>query len=179
MVVTDAARAAEPAAAPLHEVAVFRQQARTTHQVVRRNVDGLTHEESLVQPDPGGNCLNWVVGHLVWASNGACRVLGQEPALDESSAKRYERGGAPVLEAADAIDLGRLLAAWDAGADRIDAGLGTLTPEVLDRPAPGSPTGNPNETIRSLLGTMMFHQAYHAGQTALLRRIAGHEGAIR
>jgi uncharacterized damage-inducible protein DinB len=26
---------------------------------------------------------------------------------------------------------------------------------------------------------LMFHQAYHAGQTAVLRRIAGKEGAIR
>ena len=33
-----------------------------------RNVAGLTHDDSLVQPGPegrdGGNCLNWVVGHL-------------------------------------------------------------------------------------------------------------------
>jgi hypothetical protein len=26
---------------------------------------------------------------------------------------------------------------------------------------------------------VMFHQAYHVGQTALLRRIAGKQGAIR
>jgi len=48
----------------------------------------------------------------------------------------------------------------------------------LDRPVK-SPTGNPNETVRTLLTTIMFHQAYHAGQTAVLRRIAGKEGAIR
>jgi uncharacterized damage-inducible protein DinB len=42
-----------------------------------------------------------------------------------------------------------------------------------------SPSGNPDETVRSLITTVMFHQAYHAGQTAVLRRIAGREGAIR
>ena len=51
--------------------------------------------------------------------------------------------------------------------------------KLLDRPAPHSPSGNPDETVRSLLTTVFFHQAYHAGQTALLRRIAGREGAIR
>lgn len=63
--------------------------------------------------------------------------------------------------------------------ERVDAGLAGLTPDVVDSPAAGSPTGNPDETVRSLLTTVMFHQAYHAGQTAVLRRVAGKEGAIR
>jgi uncharacterized damage-inducible protein DinB len=49
----------------------------------------------------------------------------------------------------------------------------------MDEPAPFSPTNNPKETVRSLLATVFFHQAYHVGQTGLLRRIAGKEGAIK
>ena len=30
-----------------------------------KQVDGLSHADSLLQPQPGGNCLNWVMGHLV------------------------------------------------------------------------------------------------------------------
>ena len=33
--------------------------------ILNRQTEGLTHQESLLQPQPGGNCLNWVVGHLV------------------------------------------------------------------------------------------------------------------
>ena len=47
------------------EVQSFRHQAQIANTVVKRNLEGLTHEESLVQPQPGGNCLNWIVGHLV------------------------------------------------------------------------------------------------------------------
>jgi hypothetical protein len=61
----------------------------------------------------------------------------------------------------------------------VDAGLAAIDPETFDDPVPESPTGNPDETVRSLMSTVMFHQAYHAGQTAVLRRIAGKEGAIR
>ena len=57
-------------------------------------------------------------------------------------------------------------------------GWPSLDPEILERPVPNSPSGNPDETVRSLITTVMFHQAYHAGQTAVLRRIAGREGAI-
>jgi hypothetical protein len=49
----------------------------------------------------------------------------------------------------------------------------------MDGPAPFSPSKNPKETLRSLLTTVLFHQAYHSGQTGLLRRIAGKEGAIK
>jgi len=50
----------------LGEIEVFRSNARTTQRIVAMNVDGITQKESLVQPQPAGNCLNWVLGHLIW-----------------------------------------------------------------------------------------------------------------
>lgn len=38
---------------------------------------------------------------------------------------------------------------------------------------------NPEETVSSLLTVVLFHRGYHAGQTGILRRIAGKAGAIR
>lgn len=162
-----------------HDLDIFRQQARMAHHMVQLSVAGVTHDESLIQPQPGGNCLNWVVGHLLWADHGALSVLKQPPAMDEDTLKRYARRGPPIQDPAEAVDLGRLMAAWDTAGGRIDAGLAGLTAEALDQPVANSPTNNPNETLRSLLGTLLFHQAYHAGQTALLRRIVGKEGAVR
>jgi uncharacterized damage-inducible protein DinB len=86
---------------------------------------------------------------------------------------------APIQDRAEALSFEEMLNAWNQAVQRVDAGLAGLTPDVLDRPAPGSPSGNPNETVWSLLTTVMFHQAYHAGQTAVLQRVAGKEGAIR
>jgi len=160
------------------EVEVLRHQARTTREVVRRNVDGLTQEESLILPAPGGNCLNWVVGHLVRTYEQILPLLGQERVLEEGALKQYARGSSTLRDAAEALDLRELLTAWNEANDRFDAGLAGLTSEALDRPASISPTGNPNETVRSLLATVVFHQAYHAGQTGILRRIAGKAGAI-
>jgi uncharacterized damage-inducible protein DinB len=92
---------------------------------------------------------------------------------------RYDRGSAPIVDAAEARQLSELMTAWEECSRRIDAGLAALSPETLDAPAPRSPNNDPNETIGSLLSTISWHQAYHAGQTGLLRRVAGHEGAIR
>jgi len=157
----------------------FRHQARMTRYVVGINLDGITQEESLVQPQPHGNCANWVLGHLVYTYGRALPLLGQEPVLAPESLARYERGSSPILDASDARDVGELLAAWNATSERVDAGLANLDPDTLDTPAPFSPSNNPDETVRSLLATVLFHQAYHAGQTGLLRRIAGKDGAIK
>ena len=160
------------------DVEVFRRSARTTHKVVRLNVDGLTQEESLIQPRPAGNCLNWVVGHLLWVYDGMLPTLGQKPVMGKDALRRYARGTPPLRDPAEALELRDLMTAWDEAAERIDAGLASLTSKALDARAPVSPTNDPDETVRSLLAMVFFHQAYHAGQTGILRRIAGKDGAI-
>ena len=163
----------------LGEVRVLRHQVRAIHQVVKLNVDGLTQEESLIQPQPGGNCLNWNMGHLLFVYDQVLPMLGQSPVLGVETLKRYGRGTAHIRNAAEALDLVRLMGAWDEAAQRMEAGLDSLTPEVLEKPAPWSPRNNPEEMVSSLLSIVFFHQAYHAGQTGLLRRMAGKEGALR
>lgn len=168
-----------PAPAAAGEAEILRHQARLAHQVVRLNAGGVTHEESLLQPHPGGNCLNWIVGHLVAIYDRALPLLGQEPVMAAGAMERYERGSPPLRDPAGAMPLEELLAAWDEASRRADTGLAGLTAEDLARPAPFSPGDDPDETVRSLVATVVFHQSYHAGQTGVLRRIAGKEGAIR
>jgi uncharacterized damage-inducible protein DinB len=162
----------------LNEIENFRQSTRIIHKIVRMNVEGLTQAESLIQPQPAGNCLNWVVGHLLAVYDLALPLVGEKPILPDGALKRYARGSLPLKEAAEARDLSELMSAWDRAIERIDTGLATLTVEALDKPTPSSPDNDPNETVRSLLNKICFHQAYHAGQTGMLRRIAGKERAI-
>ena len=162
----------------LREVEMFRDLAAATHKIVFRNLEGVTHEESLAQPQPAGNCLNWVLGHLVNVYDGVLPLLGQKPVLGKNILARYERGTPPLRNPGEALPLPDLIAAWDEASERVKVGLADLTPEKLDAPAPASPRNDPNETVRSLLGLVCFHQAYHAGQLGILRRLAGKEGAI-
>jgi uncharacterized damage-inducible protein DinB len=61
----------------------------------------------------------------------------------------------------------------------LEEGLDSITDDTMSQPAPFSPTGNPDETIGSLLAAIAFHEAYHAGQLGLLRRLAGREGVMK
>jgi DinB superfamily len=160
-------------------IEVLRSQSASTRGVLHRNIAGITHAESLQSPEPGGNCLNWVVGHLDWVNEQMLVLLSQPAVLDEAALARYQRGTPELHDAGEAQPLEKLLSAWDEQWSRIDAGLAALPPEKLDAPAPYSPRNNPSETVGSLLTTLLFHQAYHSGQTGLLRRVLGKEGAIR
>jgi uncharacterized damage-inducible protein DinB len=162
----------------LGEVEIFRQNARTTDQVVRMNLEGITHEESLLQPQPAGNCLNWVFGHLLCVYNDVLPLLHQQPVWPKERLKRYGRGTPPLQNAVEANDLREMMEAWQTAIERFETGLASLTPQELDAPAPFSPNQNSNETVRSLLGLVAFHQSYHAGQTGMLRRLMGKSGAV-
>lgn len=160
----------------LPEIRVLRQLNRTTDFVVRANLAGVTQAESLVAPGGAGNCLNWILGHLVIVYDKVLPMLGQAPVRGEAALARYDRGSAPLTEPSQALPLAELLEAWGEQVERVDAGLAALPAAALDAPCP-DPDGDPS-TVRAVLTLVMFHQAYHAGQTGVLRRVAGHPRAI-
>jgi uncharacterized damage-inducible protein DinB len=162
----------------LNDVAVLRHQNQMTQQVLHMNLAGISHEESLVRPQPAGNSLNWVVGHLLCVYNNALPGLGQAPVMLADRLKRYDRGSDPISDD-QALDFSSLQSSLNEAFARFDAGLASLSSEALDAKSPFSPSNNPDETIRSLMTTVLFHQAYHAGQTGVLRRVTGKPGAIR
>ncbi|HEV2642132.1 MAG TPA: DinB family protein, partial [Candidatus Elarobacter sp.] len=125
-----------------------------------------------------GNCMNWVLGHLLETYDQMLVLIGQQPVRTEGTLARYARGSSPITDPADALPLQDLVNTWDEACARVDAGLAGFPVERLAERTSLSPTGNPDETIGSLLTTVLFHQAYHAGQLGVLRRVAGKAGAI-
>jgi hypothetical protein len=107
-----------------NEIEVLRHQARVTQRVMRLNVEGISHEESLIQPQPAGNCLNWVIGHLVVSYELIFPLLGQKPVMGEGRLKPYGRHSSPLKDSAEAVALQELLAAFDKASERVDAMAG-------------------------------------------------------
>ena len=143
------------------------------------NLEGVSDEEALRQPPQGGNCLNWVAGHVVGSRAGTLRVLGQEVPFDDSRYDRYQRGSDPVTGSENTVSLAEMRSDFAATADGLAAGLNALTVDYLALKAPFSPGGRQDETMATLLPGLVFHESYHIGQLGVLRRWAGKEGAIR
>lgn len=160
------------------EIANFKKQVGIIDEVLHINVEGITHGESLVQPRPGGNCLNWVVGHLLWTYNYNLPVFGQQPVVEKGTLERYARGKPPLKNEDEAISFEELMKIWAVSDKAIKAGLNKLHAVRLDQPAKRNQSDESNETIRERITGVLFHQTYHVGQTGLLRRLIGKDGAI-
>jgi hypothetical protein len=147
--------------------------------VLEKNVAGLSHEESLINPPSGGSCLNWVLGHLTRTRNQALGLFGQSPMFPEREFDSYDDNGGVSFSRSTALPFEELKRRFKALQEPLVNGLNELSTEKMDRPAAISMTGNPRETVGSLIAALAFHEAYHVGQTGVLRRVIGREGAVK
>ena len=138
---------------------------------INRNLEGISHDESRHEPQPAGNSVNWVLGHIVASRNySLSHLLEQTPFWDESVAAPYMWGSGP-LPADKGLSLEALLSALESSQTHLLASLKNMTDSELSKQLK-------NGTLAEQLEFMFWHEAYHMGQLGLLRRLLGKNGAI-
>ena len=141
------------------------------HGILLKQIEDLTHADSLIQPQPGGNCLNWVMGHLVGALEYILNVLGAEPPPGLPDLAHYGHNSDPVqCDGPGVVDFHQLVDAYGLLNNAITARLEQMDEADFD------------EEIDTFLGKVrrghaalfyFFHKAYHIGQLEQLRNLAG------
>lgn len=154
---------------------VLAQQFAMLYAVCRRNLEGMSTADSLVQPPGGGNCANWIVGHLVNVHNAAMQLVGEAPVWEDPQLERA--GFEPITGPANAIDWQVMVTQFLESESRCVAAIGRLSDTALAEPM-DDPFGRPS-TRAGILTILAFHQTYHAGQLAMARRGAGLDGVIK
>lgn len=156
----------------------LKQQLAFTHGSARRNLEGVTNEESRVAGAGGANCINWVLGHMVTARNAMLGLLGGEPVMDAEGAAVYARHSQPIAPGSTSRPLEELNRLFDASQVALLERLDTADGSLFDRQVPRLFDPDEREPVGVQLATLAFHEAYHAGQLGVLRRAVGKEGAI-
>jgi uncharacterized damage-inducible protein DinB len=150
-----------------------------SYGALKRNLTGVSHEESLATPEPGGNNLNWVLGHIVSARGLILTLAGGTPVLTGDDAAPYQRGSTPN-STAKVLDLATLRGLLDDSQQQLVGKLAELSDEELCTPLPDKYRRPPlSGSVADALARLCSHESYHAGQIGLLRRLAGKDGAIR
>lgn len=149
-----------------------------SYAAMNRNLQDLSNEDSLVLPEAGGNCLNWVLGHVVSARGMILMLAGTPPTMTGERLAPYRRGSHPE-GTDDFADLATLRGWLTDTQQQLIPALAALSEEDLDRPVPEEQRRPPlTGSIGDALIRLHYHEGYHNGQIGLLRRLAGKPGAI-
>src|SRR5205085_10382861 len=129
---------------------------RICQRVAHRNLADVTHEESRFRPQPGGNSINWLIGHITAVRDRILTSFGEPGVLPERSAILYTRNLDALGE--ETLPLQQLIDAYDAAQEPLITALMTLDEDRLAGKAPFSPIDDPTETMRSFLTAVSFHE---------------------
>ena len=137
-------------------------------------VNGISHAESLVQPPFNGNCLNWVLGHILTDRDSMFKELGLPGELTSQQYQRYDRGSDPITSPQDAIHLDDLRAMSTRSAERLKTRNNSMDMTALKLAS----SGHHNRAMGAVLAFAIWHESYHVGQLELLRQISGKNDKI-
>jgi uncharacterized damage-inducible protein DinB len=141
-----------------------------TSWIIHHQTEGITDEESVIQPPVRGNCMNWILGHILTERNFILKLLGYEPVFDKATQEHYQRESAPVTTEAEGIPFHQLMADFDLSQERIENGLKLISAERL---AEMGEAGSRKDQVGALIAFIHWHETYHTGQFELLRQLAG------
>ncbi len=145
------------------------QSYATNHWLIKHLTDGLSDADSLVQPPYDGNCLNWVLGHILAGRHTSLKLLGAKPIWSQEVIDRFKTGSPPVTNAEQAITLEKLFNDLDLSQERIAEALTQISESELLEEAE---TDRGVKPISQHLNGLHWHETYHTGQLELLRDLA-------
>ena len=138
-------------------------------RLIKRLVEGITHEESVLQLPFPTNCMNWILGHILVGRNTALEILNQEPLWDEDVLVLYRSGSDPIREDGEARPWEVLLVDLNESQSRINKALELISESQMDEVVETSQGLKP---IWQHLAGLHWHETYHVGQIEILNQYA-------
>lgn len=140
-------------------------------EILHQQTNGLSQADSLIQPQPGGNCLNWVMGHLVENLVEILKVIQAELPPDLPDLDRYLINSEPIRGEEDGVlPLEVLVDTYGQLTQIISERLANLDNEYFEEEIDFWQ----GKARRGYIAFFyFFHNTYHIGQLEQLRNLAG------
>lgn len=144
---------------------VLKTQFEVNFRLILKNLEGISVEESLIFPQNEANCVNWILGHLVYSRNLVLKMLWENPVWNEDDFSIYGRYVNAKEIADKLVDFEFVKTCFFKTNKPLLEGL-----ELID---------NQPETNIVELSFLSLHEIYHCGQLGYVRRLLGKEGVIK
>ena len=160
----------------MHDPKVLANVYRRNLWVVAKQTEGLAHTDSLLQPEARGNCLNYVLGHMLASQDTVAKMLDLAPLMTPEESARYDSDSAPITgDENGVIEFERLLVMVRESASRLVESIEQLSADDLERDVK---LGERVASLGQRLEFFGWHDSYHVGQTEYLRQLAGTDDKV-
>ena len=157
-----------PSITPLHAVI------KLNTRVFEKAIGDLDRESLVKRFIDHANPMVWIAAHLAWARVGMAGFLGDRPSF--ALEPLFSKGaGIPEEDRLPQRDV--LVGAWRDVSAILEERLAQATEEQLTAPAPRSFPIEDKSTLGGL-AFLVYHEGYHVGQLALMRKALGHPGLV-
>ncbi len=145
-----------------------------TTALFEKALTGLDREALLRRPGTETNPILWIAGHLASSRFGLASALGCQ--RDVPWGTLFFKGNA-AGDLATLPEIGSIQGAWRDISQVLATRLDELTEAELSAPFPRS-FPIPDGSSRGAITFLAFHEGYHVGQMALLRKWLGFPGLV-
>jgi hypothetical protein len=147
---------------------------RATGDLFHRGLEGVSREDLVRRPHDGSNPLLWIAGHALSSRISLTKVCGEN--IENPWGKIFARG-ATVDADVSYPEVSEIIALWDNVTEALMKRLEALDDADLSGPSP-FPIPTPDNTKRGAIAFLNFHETYHIGQIAYLRKWLGYSALI-
>jgi hypothetical protein len=147
---------------------ILAQTFKSNLWLINRHTEGISQEDSVFQPPYQGNCINWILGHLLYNRTFALSLLGASFVWEDEELTRYQTGTEPIRNPKEGAHLDTLLDGLERSQIQLEGLLSELSTGALERVVT-SPRGE--RPLWQELSGLGWHETYHTGQLELLKQI--------
>jgi uncharacterized damage-inducible protein DinB len=145
----------------------------TSDHLLRKALEGLAPGDAWKHPGEA-NPIHWIAGHVTIYRHSLLAALGAGSELPWAAPFKRTTQPDPTLEVPP---LSEILSALCAAAPRLSARFAELGEAELSANAPFKlPT--PDPTLRGMIAFFAYHETYHLGQIAYVRKWIGGPGIV-
>ena len=156
------------------KLAPFAQTMEIARVLTDRSLEGFSETEIHIRINDISNSMLWIFGHIVQTRYLLARQIGLD--MSWSDGAPFDRG-ADILPVDQYPDLVEIMLAWDNISEAINKRLPELTDDDLAAEL-GFPLPVEEKTILTGISFLVWHESYHVGQLAYIRRLLGQDQLV-
>jgi len=146
----------------------------TNEMMFKKALEGLSIEQLFYRPTETNTPMLWIAGHIPETRTSVLKLMGEE--FETGWGDLFKRGHI-LKDAAGYPTISEIFATLDELSARLHARLTSLSDEQLSSAAVGPKFPNSN-TLLEQIGFLAWHESYHVGQLAYIRRSLGFAGIV-